>query len=93
MATILRQSGTTYAVRYDAVPLREVANSERHFPAQWIAANGYDVTDDFVRYCRPLVGDDMVTLPMLDGRQRLTRLKPTFASQKLPHYLPQAERE
>ena len=37
-------------------------------------AAGTDVTDEFVRYARPLVGDDMITLPMIDGRQRLARL-------------------
>jgi 6-phosphofructokinase 1 len=93
MATILREPGPLYSVRYDKVPLCEVANSERAFPAHWIAASGYDVTDDFVRYARPLVGEDMISLPMIDGRQRLARLKPLYAEQKLPAYVPQAERK
>lgn len=93
MATILRRAGDAYSVYYDAVSLTDVANSERHFPAGWIAASGYDVTDDFVRYCRPLVGNDMVSLPLIDGRQRMARLKPIFADQKLPKYIPQAERD
>jgi ATP-dependent phosphofructokinase / diphosphate-dependent phosphofructokinase len=73
-------------VRYDKVPLAEVANSERSFPSDWIAPNGYDVTDDFIRYARPLVGGDMVRLPLVDGRQRLTRFKPVFADKKLPEH-------
>ena len=93
MATILREPGTIYSAHYDRVPLEKVAAADRSFPKQWIAANGYDVTDDFIRYCRPLVGDDMVTLPMLDGRQRLTRIKPIYANQKLPKYVPQADRK
>ncbi len=32
MATILRQPGPVYSVRYDKVPLGRVANSERTFP-------------------------------------------------------------
>jgi len=92
MATILRDAGPDYQVRYDQVPLEEVANSERTFPPSWITENGYDVTDDFVRYARPLVGDGMVRLPMIDGRQQMTRLKPIHADQKLPAYLPQADR-
>ena len=32
MATILREPGPIYSVRYDKVPLAEVANSERTFP-------------------------------------------------------------
>ncbi len=93
MSTILRNPGPIYSVRYDKVPLPEVANSERTFPAAWITPNGYDVTDDFVRYCRPLVGDDMVSLPLVDGRQRLTRFQPIYADQKLPKYIPQGDRK
>ena len=52
MATILRDPGPIYRVRYDKVPLDLVANSERTFPAAWIAPGGIDVTDDF-RALRP----------------------------------------
>jgi 6-phosphofructokinase 1 len=93
MATILRREGPVYSAYYDKVPLAEVANSERKFPAHWIAENGFDVTDDFIRYARPLVGDEMVSLPMIDGRQRLTRFEPKYAEQKLPAYVPQAIRD
>jgi 6-phosphofructokinase 1 len=92
MATILRNPGLVYSVRYDKVPLAEVANSERTFPAAWIAPSGFDVTDDFLRYARPLIGNDMVALPIEDGRQRLTRFKPIYAEKKLPAYVPQADR-
>ena len=92
MSTILRNEGDVYSVRFDKVPLELVANSERTFPASWIMESGYDVTDDFVRYCRPLVGEGMVSLPMIDGRQRLTRFQPDYADQKLPAYQPQADR-
>ena len=93
MSTILRNPGPEYGVSYDKVPLPKVANSERTFPADWIAESGCDVTDDFVRYARPLVGDDMVALPMVDGRQRLTRFEPIYADQKLDEYVPQADRQ
>ncbi len=93
MATILREPGPIYNVRYDKVPLPEVANSERTFPAEWIAESGCDVTDRFVEYARPLVGDEMVDLPMVDGRQRLARLEPIYAEKKLPDYVPQANRK
>ena len=57
MATILREPGPIYNVRYDKVPLEKVANSERNFPAAWITKDGTDVTDDFVRYAQPLLGE------------------------------------
>ncbi len=93
MATILRDAGPGYSVRYDKVPLVEVADSERTFPAAWIALGGNDVTDDFLRYARPLLGDDMIRLPLVDGRQRLTRFRPVFAEKKLPEYVPEADRK
>ena len=93
MATILRQPGRIYSAPYDKVPLEKVAAADRTFPKQWIAPSGCDVADEFVCYARPLVGDDMVTLPMIDGRQRLTRFKPIYAEQKLPKYNPQADRK
>ena len=93
MATILRSPGPAYSVRYDQVPLEEVANSERTFPAGWIAQSGCDVTDDFVRYARPLVGEEMIRLPLVDGRQRLARFVPIYAQRRLPEYVPQADRK
>ena len=92
MATLLREPGPIYNVRYDRVPLEKVAGADRSFPDKWISASGSDVTDEFVRYARPLVGDDMITLPLIDGRQRLARLQPIYASQKLVKYVPEADR-
>jgi ATP-dependent phosphofructokinase / diphosphate-dependent phosphofructokinase len=92
MSTILREPGPIYNVRYEKVPLEQVANSERSFPKNWIAPNRIDVTDDFVRYARPLIGDHWPAIPLVHGRQRFARLNKTFASQKLPHYVPQAYR-
>ena len=91
MATILRDPGSIYRVRYDKVPLEVVANSERKFPSSWIAPGGCDVTDEFVRYARPLVGEEMLSLPLIDGRQRLTCFEPLFAERKLPKYTLQAD--
>jgi 6-phosphofructokinase 1 len=93
MSTILRNPGPSYHVRYDKVPLEQVANSQRTFPAQWIAPNGRDVTDEFVRYAKPLVGEEMLSMPLVDGRFRMTRFQPIHASQKLPSYVPQADRK
>lgn len=93
MSTILRNPGLIYSVRYDKVPLAEVANSERAFPAEWIAPGGHDVTDEFVRYAKPLVGEDMLTMPIVDGRYRMTRFQPIYAAQKMPKYIPQADRK
>jgi 6-phosphofructokinase 1 len=92
MATILREPGFFYHIRYDKVSLEAVANSERAFPESWIAPSRVDVTDDFVRYARPLIGDDWPAIPLVDGRQRFACLQPVFAEKKLSEYVPQAYR-
>lgn len=86
MSTILRRPGFIYNVDYDKVPLEAVANSERTFPKEWIAENGIDVTDEFVRYAQPLIGEDWASVPVINGRQRHTRFKPVFADKKLEDY-------
>lgn len=93
MATILRNPGPLYSVRYDKVPLEWVANSERSFPAKWLAPNKVDVTDDFVRYARPLIGDDWPTVPLVNGIQRFARIRRIMAPKRLPEYVPQAYRK
>ncbi|MEZ5943292.1 MAG: diphosphate--fructose-6-phosphate 1-phosphotransferase [Planctomycetaceae bacterium] len=93
MSTILRADWDNYQVRYDKAPLAEVAEKDRKFPSEWITPCGTDVTDEFVKYARPLIGDNWVSVPMIDGRLRLAKLKPIFADQKLPKYVPQADRK
>ncbi|MDR3094322.1 MAG: diphosphate--fructose-6-phosphate 1-phosphotransferase [Bacteroidales bacterium] len=86
MATILRDPGFIYNVRYDKAPLETVALSERPFPEKWIAPSRIDVTDDFLRYARPLIGEDWVSVPMINGIQRFAKFKPLFADKKLTNY-------
>jgi 6-phosphofructokinase len=93
MSTILREPGRIYNVRYDKVPLKDVANSERMFPQQWLAPNKIDVTDEFLDYVRPLIGEDWPSVPLVNGRQRFTRFKPVFADKKLPEYVLQGLRK
>jgi 6-phosphofructokinase 1 len=90
MATILRKPGSSYEVHYDKVPLKEVANSERTFPLNWLTEDKIDVTDDFIEYARPLMGDRWPEIPLENGLQRFARLNPVFAGKKCPEYTPQA---
>lgn len=92
MSTILRRPGPIYSVAYDKVELVKVANSERAFPKSWIAPSRVDVTDDFLAYARPLIGDDWASVPLVRGIQRFARLKPVFADKRCPAYVPQAYR-
>ena len=91
MATILRAPGIIYNVNYDKVPLEKVALSERTFPEKWISENRIDVTDEFLDYVRPLIGEDWVSVPVINGRQRFAKFKMIFAEKKLPAYKLEAE--
>lgn len=93
MSTILRRPGFIYNVDFDKVPLEKVANSERTFPEAWLAPSKIDVTDEFLAYAQPLIGEDWPSVPLIQGRQRYTRFKPIFAEKKLPAYIPQAARK
>ncbi|MCI8525899.1 MAG: diphosphate--fructose-6-phosphate 1-phosphotransferase [Oscillospiraceae bacterium] len=88
MATILREPGAAYRVRYDKVPLRVVANSERFLPESWIAENRIDVTDDFVRYAAPLIGEGIAPLEFENGILRFARLERHMTAQRCPKYVP-----
>lgn len=90
MATILREPGFIYNVKYDKVPLEKVALSERTFPEKWITKNKIDVTDEFLDYAKPLIGEDWPSVPMINGRQRFAQLKMVFAEKKLAPYMPEA---
>jgi len=90
MSTLLRRPGIIYNVDYDKVPLEKVANSEREFPKEWISKNRIDVTDEFIKYARPLIGEDWVSVPLINGLQRFARFKKIFVDKKLPAYTPQA---
>lgn len=92
MSTILREPGPIYHVRYDQVPLERVANSERAFPQAWITPDRSDVSDAFVAYARPLIGNDWPSIPLVNGLQRFAHLERVFAPQVLPVYTPQGYR-
>jgi len=88
MATIVRRPGHRYAAGFDKIDLMTVANSSRFLPKHWIAADGVDVTDDFVRYAAPLIGTESPPVPLEKGLQRFARLDITFVPVKLPAYQP-----
>jgi ATP-dependent phosphofructokinase / diphosphate-dependent phosphofructokinase len=93
MSTILRRPGELYGVEYGQVPLEQVANSERTFPESWISSNRMDVTDDFVKYARPLIGEDWPSVPLINGLQRFARIVRIFAPKKCKEYVPQGWRK
>jgi hypothetical protein len=89
MATILRARGDTYRTVYGKVPLEVVANSVRFIPKDWITKDGLDVTDDFIKYAMPLIGDGWPEIELENGLQRFARFNIKFIYKRLPGYVPQ----
>ncbi|MDR1533636.1 MAG: diphosphate--fructose-6-phosphate 1-phosphotransferase, partial [Planctomycetota bacterium] len=54
---IVRISDDPYKADYKLVPLKNVAGKTRRMPDEFIASSRNDVTDAFIRYGRPLIGD------------------------------------
>ena len=88
MSTILRKANSTYEPFFDKVPLEVVANSARHLPSLWITEDGLDVTDEFVQYARPLIGDGWPGIAVEQGLQRFARFTVRFIEKRLPGYIP-----
>ena len=54
---IRRRKGKRYGVSFWSLPITEAAKIARSMPKEYIAANGHDVTQAFLDYARPIVGD------------------------------------
>lgn len=55
MPAVVRKSDCPYAADIELVPVAGVANAVKNVPAEFIAEGGYDVTEAFVAYARPLI--------------------------------------
>ena len=54
---IRRKPGKEYQVYYEQVTLKSVAKETRPMPAEFINKDGNDVTDAFIDYAAPIVGE------------------------------------
>ncbi len=66
MAAIQRDSTDPYIWSLSQAPLEKVANLEKMFPDAWIAEKGNFITEDFRRYCLPLIGEPFPPFAVLD---------------------------
>lgn len=61
-----RLDGDDYQIDYVLKDVNVICNQEKCVPVTWITADGSDVTEDFIRYARPLIQGE-VTVPTEDG--------------------------
>ena len=66
MVAFERLDGDDYQIDYVLKDVNVICNQKKCVPATWITADGSDVTEDFIRYARPLIQGE-VTVPTEDG--------------------------
>lgn len=55
MVRLVRTSDEPYTVEYGVEDINKIANEERKIPREWINERGNDVTEEMVRYLKPLI--------------------------------------
>ncbi len=62
MPGLVRASDQPYLVETQLFDIKDVANKEKKVPVEWIRGDGMGVTEDFLRYARPLVQGEVSPL-------------------------------
>ena len=77
MVTLVRGGTQPYTCTTGLADLSAVANGEKLFPREWISKDGYSVTEEFIRYARPLIMGEVAPV-MEGGLPRFIRFKKHF---------------
>jgi hypothetical protein len=59
MVTLEREPGPDYRVTTGTTPLDNVANQQKLLPVEFITPSGNGMTQSFVDYATPLIGDPL----------------------------------
>ena len=73
MVTLERVSSEPYKCICGETALENVANLEKKVPLEWINKEGNYVTEDFIKYARPLIEGE-ISVPMKNGLPDYVRL-------------------
>ncbi len=65
MATLNRAGENPYRCEIGLADVHYISNVERLVPRAWISEDGSDVTEDFIRYARPLIQGE--SLPVIEN--------------------------
>ncbi len=65
MATLNRESDDPYVCSIGLADVHHISNVERLVPREWITEDGSQITDDFIRYGRPLIMGE--SLPVMEN--------------------------
>ncbi|MBQ7146805.1 MAG: 6-phosphofructokinase [Lachnospiraceae bacterium] len=65
MATLLRANEEPYVCEIGLADVHNISNVERKVPLEWIVEEGSQVSDEFIRYCLPLIQGE--SLPVIEN--------------------------
>jgi len=79
MVGIKRLSDAPYLIDTEMVDLSLAANGEKYFPLDWVTKDGFFVTEDFIRYARPLIQGEVKPV-IADGIPVFMRMRKHFVT-------------
>ncbi|AKI97473.1 6-phosphofructokinase [Kosmotoga pacifica] len=82
MVSIVRDNDYPYLKHYSPVELNGVASAVKYLPEEFIAENGFGVTEKFIEYARPLINGEAPVI-YLRGIPVYAKLKRVFVEKKL----------
>ncbi len=65
MVTLVREPGPVYRCHAETAPLAAIANQEKKLPPEFLNAEGNHVTEAFLEYARPLIGEPLPRYPRI----------------------------
>jgi len=68
LASISKSSASADGIEFAAVKFSEIDDYSRALPDRWISRGHFDVTDEYLEYVEPLIGDRAVDLHALPAR-------------------------
>lgn len=68
MAGIKRISSNPYKIKPILIPIKDVMLTESTFPLKYIGEDKISVTNEFIEWCRPLVGEVKDTISFIDKK-------------------------
>ncbi len=77
MVTLERVSDEPYKCETGLVDLSKVANGEKYFPKKWISKDGFFVTEEFIKYAKPLIQGEVKPV-IKEGLPYFIRFKKHF---------------
>lgn len=83
LGSISRHPYNPEEVDYICVPFAETQNYTRIMPPNWIHPGTFDVSDEYLEYAVPLLGNTCVTLPSEEGQLLFLARPETFVKPRL----------